>query len=97
VRGADIDYYIRSAGGATTKADDGKAFVVQPSGKVETKHRTALVYKSVPHPQAGAVVQVPAKDPNARRTDWAAITQLAVTTLATLTTTAVLIIQANKP
>jgi hypothetical protein len=63
---------------------------------VETKHRTALLYVSVPHPQAGAVVQVPMRDPNDRGPDWAAITQLAVTTLATLTTTALLIINSRK-
>jgi protein involved in polysaccharide export with SLBB domain len=96
VRGADLDYYIRSAGGGTTKADAGKAYVVQPSGKVETKHRTALLYMSIPHPLPGAVVQVPMRDPNDRGADWAAITQLAVTTLATLTTTALLIINSNN-
>jgi protein involved in polysaccharide export with SLBB domain len=96
VRGADINYYIRSAGGGSTKADVGKAFVVQPSGKVETKHRTALFYVSLPHPQPGAVVQVPQRDPNDKGPDWASITQLAVTTLATLTTTAVLIINSGK-
>lgn len=96
VKGADIDYYIRSAGGGSIKANTKKAYVIQPSGKVETKHRTAMVYSSVPRPQAGAVVQVPEKDPNDKGVDWAAITQLVMTTLATLATTAVLIIQSNK-
>jgi polysaccharide biosynthesis/export protein len=96
VKGADIDYYIRAAGGGTPKADTKKAYVVQPSGKVETKHRTALLYSATPHPQAGAVVQVPEQDPNARRTDWVGITQVVVGTLATLTTTALLIINSNK-
>jgi polysaccharide export outer membrane protein len=95
VKGADIDYYIRAAGGGTAKADLKKAFVTQPSGKVETRHRTALLYKAVPQPQAGAIVQVPQEDPTARRRDWALITQVAVSTLATLTTTALLIINAK--
>jgi polysaccharide biosynthesis/export protein len=97
VKGANLDYYIRAAGGGTTKADEDKAYVLQPSGKVETRHRTALVRQSVPRPQAGAIVQVPAKDPTDKGPDWAAITQLAVTVLATLTTTAVVILQANRP
>jgi polysaccharide biosynthesis/export protein len=97
VKGANLDYYIRAAGGGTSKADEDKAYVLQPSGKVETKHRTALLHRSVPQPQPGAVVQVPARDPGDKGPDWAAITQLAVTVLATLTTTAVVILQAQKP
>ena len=89
VKGADIDYYIRAAGGGTTKADAGRAYVTQPSGKVETRHRTALVYRSVPKPQPGSVVMVPQKDPNARR-DWIAIAQTGLSLLASVVTVAVL-------
>ena len=39
VRGADIDYYIRAAGGATAQGDDGRAYVTQGNGKVESRHR----------------------------------------------------------
>jgi polysaccharide biosynthesis/export protein len=92
VRGADIDYYIRSAGGGTLKADEGRAYVTQPSGKVETKHRTALFYTSVPKPLPGAVVQVPEKDPNSRR-DWIAMAQGGLSLIASLLTVAVLIKQ----
>jgi protein involved in polysaccharide export with SLBB domain len=92
VRGADVDYYIRAAGGGTIKADEGRAYVTQPNGKVETKHRTMLMYVSVPQPQPGSVVQVPQKDPNKRR-DWIAVAQTSLSLLASLVTVAVLIKQ----
>jgi protein involved in polysaccharide export with SLBB domain len=92
VRGADIDYYIRSAGGGTIKADENRAYVTQPNGKVETRHRSALLYTSVPKPQPGSVVEVPQKDPNRRR-DWIAVAQTSMSLLASLVTIAVLIRQ----
>jgi hypothetical protein len=92
VKGADIDYYIRAAGGATIKADEKRAYVTQPSGKVETRHRTALFYNSVPRPQPGSVIQVPEKDPNDRR-DWISIAQTSLSLLASLITVAVLVKQ----
>jgi protein involved in polysaccharide export with SLBB domain len=85
-KGADIDYYIRSAGGGTAKADEKRAYVLQPSGKVETKHRTPLLYVSVPKPQPGAVVQVPPVDPNAPRMNWVAAAQTALSFAASLVT-----------
>ena len=90
VKGADIDYYIRSAGGGTIRADEDRAYVTQPSGKVETKHRTALMYTAVPKPQPGAVIQVPEKDPNSKR-DWIAVAQTSLSLLASLITVAVLL------
>jgi protein involved in polysaccharide export with SLBB domain len=89
VKGADIDYYIRSAGGGTSKADEGRAYVTQPSGKVETKHRTALFYTLVPKPQPGAVVTVPQEDPSNRR-DWVAAAQAGLSLVASLVTIVVL-------
>jgi protein involved in polysaccharide export with SLBB domain len=90
VKGADIDYYIRAAGGGSIKADEGRAYVLQPNGKVETKHRNALGFELVPSPQAGSIVQVPAKDPAARR-DWVAVAQTSLSLIASLVTVAVLL------
>jgi hypothetical protein len=92
VKGADIDYYIRAAGGATIRADRSRAFVTQPNGKLETKHRTALLYTVVPKPLPGAVVQVPEKDPLARR-DWMAITQAGLSLVVSILGVAALIKQ----
>jgi protein involved in polysaccharide export with SLBB domain len=69
VKGADMDYYIRSAGGANIKGDRGNAYVTQPNGKVEARHRTALFWNSEPRPEPGSTVYVPEKDPTDKR-DW---------------------------
>jgi polysaccharide biosynthesis/export protein len=92
VRGADIDYYIRSAGGGTIKADEGRAYVLQPNGKVETKRRRGLVYHSNPKPEAGSVVQVPQKDPNDKR-DYGAVAQAVVNGITAGVTLIILIKQ----
>lgn len=97
VRGADIDYYIRSAGGATAFADEDRAFVLQPSGKVQTKHRTLWVFESDPNPQPGATIQVPRKDPNAGRVNWVGIAQTSFSLLASLVTTVALVKTLNQP
>jgi polysaccharide export outer membrane protein len=89
--GADINYYIRAAGGSSIKGDDGAAYVLQPNGKVETKHRAALFFTSTPTPQAGSVVLVPDKDPNKQKFDWVGLTQTSLSLLASLVTMAVLI------
>jgi hypothetical protein len=72
VPGRDLYYYIRAAGGGTRLADEGRAYVTQPSGKLESVRGRWLFPDAVPVPQAGAVVSVPQKDPNDRR-DYAAI------------------------
>jgi protein involved in polysaccharide export with SLBB domain len=69
VRGADLDYYVRSAGGVNTKGDGGRAYVTQPNGKVDAKQKHMFGYTSVPKPQPGSTVTVPEKDPLDKR-DW---------------------------
>jgi polysaccharide export outer membrane protein len=92
VNGADINYYVRAAGGGSFKADEDRAYVFQPNGKVETKHRSALVFTSNPRPEAGSVVVVPEKDPTNQR-DWISVAQTSLSLLASLITVAVLIKQ----
>jgi protein involved in polysaccharide export with SLBB domain len=81
VRGKGIDYYISSAGGGNKNADEGRAYVVQPSGKLESVRRRLLVASSMPQPRPGSVVTVPEKDPNDRR-DYVAMAGAIASVLA---------------
>jgi len=63
VKGKDVDFYVRSAGGYAEKADKGRAFVTQPSGKLESVKRRFLLPDSKPQPLAGGVIQVPERSP----------------------------------
>jgi protein involved in polysaccharide export with SLBB domain len=73
VRGKGIDYYISAAGGPSRLADEGRAYVVQPSGKLESVRRRFLVPSSMPQPRPGSIVTVPERDP-ADKKDYLAIT-----------------------
>ncbi len=81
--GADIDYYVRSAGGETTKGDFNRAYVAQPGGKLETRHRRFLFGTAKPVPKPGSSVFVPEKDLNDKR-DWTAITASVASVVASL-------------
>jgi protein involved in polysaccharide export with SLBB domain len=59
VRGQDIEYYIRAAGGGSRTADLNRAYVIQPSGKLESIQRRHFAPDAVPHPRPGARVVVP--------------------------------------
>jgi polysaccharide biosynthesis/export protein len=63
--GQDLDYYIYAAGGPTAKADLKKAYVIQPSGKVESRRRRGPI-TSTPTPQPGGTVTVPERIPGDR-------------------------------
>jgi protein involved in polysaccharide export with SLBB domain len=83
VPGADLDYYIRSAGGATTKGDSKRAYVTQPNGKVDTRHKHFGLWRSEPEPQPGSTVVVPEKDPNDKH-DWLQIATATTSLLGSL-------------
>lgn len=71
--GQSIEYYIRAAGGGTSRADLGRAYVTQPSGKVESVKRRRMMPNEVPKPGAGSVVYVPQVDPADKGAGYAAI------------------------
>jgi polysaccharide biosynthesis/export protein len=90
VRGENLNYYVRSAGGATAQGDRGRAYVTQPNGKVETSHRNFLLWQSHPQPLPGSSVVVPLKDPNDKR-DWIAIATAATSILGSLVAIAAIV------
>jgi protein involved in polysaccharide export with SLBB domain len=63
VKGKDVDFYVQAAGGYTERADKGRAFVTQPSGKLESVNRRFLLPDGKPQPLAGGVIQVPERAP----------------------------------
>jgi polysaccharide export outer membrane protein len=83
VPGRDLYYYIRAAGGGSRLADQRRAYVTQPSGKLESVRTRPFFPDAVPVPQAGAVVTVPDRDP-ADRFDYAAVAAVASQIIASL-------------
>lgn len=57
--GADVSYYIRSAGGPARKADVARTYVTQPNGTVDARSSRFLVPDYIPRPQPGSTVFVP--------------------------------------
>ena len=61
--GEKLEHYIRAAGGPNRRiADAGAAYVIQPNGKIESRHRVALLFHSDPTPRPGATIIVPVRD-----------------------------------
>jgi protein involved in polysaccharide export with SLBB domain len=65
--GQTIEYYIAAAGGPSRLADNGRAYVTQANGKVESVHKMLGFVQRTPKPGPGSVVFVPEKDPNDKR------------------------------
>ena len=71
-RGWKLNDYVAAAGGYSRQADKGRAYVVQPGGKLESISRRIILPDGRPTPLPGAVVVVPERDP-ADRKDWAGL------------------------
>ena len=96
VRGRDMNYYIRAAGGGRLDADLGRTYVTQPNGRVDAVSRRFLLPDGQPTPRPGAVVTVPQRDRTERQDTLAARTQIAAiigTFAAVLASLATIVIQ----
>ena len=71
VPGANLEYYVRAAGGITRKGDLRYAYVTQPNGKVEAT-RGKFIFRNNPRPRPGSSVFVPERDASERRVDYIA-------------------------
>ena len=85
--GADIDFYVKAAGGGKRTGDERRAYVAQANGRVESRIvRWFFLPDGKPEPAAGGTVHVPLRDVNEdvqstqRLTAWLGI----LTSLATL-------------
>jgi len=96
VKGKDMTYYIRAAGGGRLDADLPRTYVTQPNGRVDAVSRRFLLPDGQPTPRPGAVVTVPKRDRTERQDNLAARTQVAAiigTFAALLASLATIIIQ----
>jgi polysaccharide biosynthesis/export protein len=99
VRGRNMQYYIRAAGGGRLDADLPRAYVSQPNGRVDAISRRFLLPDGQPEPRAGAIVTVPKRDRTERQDNLAARTQIASiigTFAAVLASLATIIIQTQN-
>ena len=70
--GKNLGFYVGAAGGPSAKGNSRRAYVVQPNGKVESRHHILGFIRIDPTPRPGATVVVPAEDPNRSRANIAA-------------------------
>ncbi|HYW51205.1 MAG TPA: hypothetical protein VE861_11395, partial [Gemmatimonadaceae bacterium] len=99
VKGRDMQYYIRAAGGGRLDADLPRTFVTQPNGRVDAVSRRFLLPDGQPTPRAGAVVTVPQRDRTERQDTLVARTQIAqiiATFAAVIASLATIIIQTRR-
>lgn len=86
--GKSLGFYVGAAGGPSAKGNARRAYVVQPNGKVESRHHILGFITVDPTPRAGATVVVPAEDPLKPRGNVAAaiglVAQLLVSVAAIL-------------
>jgi protein involved in polysaccharide export with SLBB domain len=86
--GEKLEHYIRAAGSPSRIAESKSAYVIQPNGKIESRHRVALLFRSDPTPRAGATIIVPVKDTlnngTATLTNFSIITGIIATLITAL-------------
>jgi protein involved in polysaccharide export with SLBB domain len=84
--GADLDYYVRAAGGYAFTGDAGRAWVEQPNGEKESVVRRFMLPDTKPEPRPGAEITVPKRNPNQVPTPIAGIIGAAAQVIASIVT-----------
>jgi hypothetical protein len=92
--GADLDDYVRAAGGYARLGDSKRSYVEQPNGQMQSVSRKFLLPDGVPKPNPGAVIYVPEKDPSDKK-DWAGIVGAVASVLLSVTTIIVVLATSN--
>ncbi|MEO7457406.1 MAG: SLBB domain-containing protein, partial [Gemmatimonadaceae bacterium] len=90
VPGADLNYYVRSAGGPSRTAEASRAYVTQPDGSVESVVQRMLRPDAVPVPRPGSTVVVTERDPT-DKTDTIARLGVMAQVIGALVTLAVVV------
>lgn len=83
---ASLNFYIRSAGGASLSGDERRAYVIQPNGKIETKRRVAFLIPITPTPRPGSTVVIPARSSDSRAQERIAVAGLVTQMIASIAT-----------
>lgn len=90
-RGRNLRHYVDAAGGFERQADRGRAYVVQPNGKIEpVRRRWFILPDGLPTPEPGAMVVVPLRERSAPRAPgetaslWTGIASILASTVAIL-------------
>ena len=84
--GKDLGFYLAAAGGATERGNTSRAYVIQPNGKIASRHRLLWIFTLDPKPLPGATVVVPSRGeriPGSNLQTIAVLTQT-LTALATV-------------
>jgi protein involved in polysaccharide export with SLBB domain len=89
IPGRDLNYYVDAAGGASRTGDKSRAYVTQPSGRLQSVHARPLLPDGVPVPRPGAVVTVPEK-PTSDKSDWVGLATVFAQVVASLATIVVI-------
>lgn len=85
-RGASLSFYVRAAGGPALNGDEGRAYVIQPNGQIQSRRRVLLLIPIEPRPRPGATVMVPARSSDSRLNERVAIVSVIAQTVASLAT-----------
>jgi protein involved in polysaccharide export with SLBB domain len=91
VPGANLDYYVRAAGGPTRTGDMSHAYVTNANGRVESVKRRRLMLDDVPTPGPGSKVVVPERPPSENA--WVRSLPVVASIVASLVTLAAVLVK----